>query len=77
MLTNEQKAVLYVLRLIKVNWDSNNDYRGLLVTLSAMREMGMLRLLDLLLMPGEFREIVLYTLRHSKNKSNQQDSSEG
>ena len=39
MLTNEQKAVLYALRLIKVSWDSNNDYRGLLC-ISAIERNG-------------------------------------
>lgn len=73
MLTNEQKAVLYALRLIRVNWDSSNDYRGLLVTLSAMREMGMLRLVDLVLMPGEFREIVLYILKHGNDEEAEEE----
>ena len=68
MLTNEQKTVLYALRLIRLNWDNDNDYRGLLTTLSALREMGMLRLVDLVLMPGEFREIVLYMLKHGRGE---------
>lgn len=62
--TAEEKALLYALRTICWNWDINPDYRGLLLILSAMREKGMMRALDLLLLPGRFRAIVMYILKN-------------
>lgn len=64
MLTSEEKAVLYALRLIRLRWDEDADYEGLVATLTAMKDMKMLRVLDLLLLPGEFREIVMWTLKN-------------
>lgn len=68
MLTSEQRTVLYALRLIRLRWDDEADYAGLIITLTAMKEMKMLRVLDLVLLPGEFREVVMWTL---KNRSNE------
>jgi hypothetical protein len=66
LLTSEQKAMLYTLRLIRLRWDDENDYRGLVFTLNAMKEKKMLRLLDLILLPGKFREVVMFTLQQKK-----------
>jgi len=68
MLTSEQRTVLYALRLIRLRWDDEADYAGLIITLTAMKEMKMLRVLDLVLLPGEFREVVMWTL---KNRSSE------
>lgn len=68
MLTNEQRTVLYALRLIRLRWEEEADYAGLIITLTAMKEMKMLRVLDFVLLPGEFREVVMWTL---KNRSNE------
>lgn len=67
-LSDDRKAVLYALRLIRLRWDEDKDWRGLLATLRAVRDLGMLRLVDLLLMPGEFRETVIYMLKHGEEE---------
>jgi len=68
MLTSEQRTVLYALRLIRLRWEEEADYAGLIITLTAMKEMKMLRVLDFVLLPGEFREVVMWTL---KNRSSE------
>lgn len=64
MLTSEQKAVLYALRLIKLRWEDEADYAGLVVMLNVAQELGMMRLLDIILLPGQFREVVMWTLQN-------------
>ena len=64
MLTSEQKAVLYALRLIKLRWDDEADYAGLVTMLKIAQELNMMRLLDVVLLPGQFREVVMFTLQN-------------
>lgn len=68
MLTSEQKAVLYALRLIKLRWDEEADYAGLVTMLKVAQELNMMRLLDVLLLPGQFREVVMFTLQNRGSK---------
>lgn len=63
-MTNEQMTVLYALRKTKIHWDEDKDWHALFVVLSLMRELKMMRVLDLLLMPGEFREVIMFTLKN-------------
>jgi len=73
-LTNEQKAVLYAFRKVRIHWDEDNDWRGLFIVLSALRELHMLRVIDLLLLPGEFRELVTYTLKHGGHDDDEEET---
>jgi len=64
-------VIAYPLHRIMTNWEDEKDWNTLIACVILLRESGMLRRLDLILSPGDFREDVVTAirgLRHNETK---------